>query len=45
MIYGSDDPVYYNILQVLNPRFNWVSTPVGVPIRYLDASVISQYLY
>lgn len=45
MIYGSDDGVFYNVLQVLNPRFNWMSTPVGVQLRYLDKSVITQYLY
>lgn len=45
MIYRSDDPVYYNILQTLNPRFNWVYTPAGVSLRYIDKNVITQYLY
>lgn len=44
-IYNSDSDNYINILKVLNPRVNWSSLKVGVTIKYLDPSVVTEELY
>lgn len=44
--YGSDLGYYRRILEVLNPRVNWLHLPVGVVIEYLPAEVVeSNRLY
>ena len=40
-LYGSDSSYYRRILQVLNPRVDWLSLPGGVSIVYLSPDVVS----
>lgn len=40
-LYGSDSSYYRRILQVLNPRVDWLSLPGGVSIVYLSPEVVS----
>lgn len=40
-LYGSDSSYYRRVLQVLNPRVDWLSLPGGVSIVYLSPDVVS----
>lgn len=40
-LYGSASSYYRRILQVLNPRVDWLSLPGGVSIVYLSPDVVS----
>jgi hypothetical protein len=40
-LYGSDSSYYRRVLQVLNPRVDWLSLPGGVSIVYLSPEVVS----
>nr|DAT13699.1 MAG TPA: hypothetical protein [Herelleviridae sp.] len=40
-LYGSDSSYYRRILQVLNPRVDWLSLPGGVSVVYLSPDVVS----
>lgn len=44
-IYNSDSAQYLRILEVLNPRVNWISVPGGTQIEYLDPTAITETLY
>lgn len=44
-VYESDDDQYLLILQVLNPRVNWVAIPAGTQIRFIDKSMLRKTLY
>lgn len=44
-IYNSDSDQYLRILEVLNPRVNWISVPGGTQIEYLDPTAITETLY
>lgn len=40
-LYGSDSSYYRRLLQVLNPRVDWLSLPGGVSVVYLSPDVVS----
>lgn len=44
-IYDSDGDKYLRILQVLNPRVNWIALPAGTQLSYIDKTVVSGILY
>lgn len=45
LIYNSDSETYSNVLRALNPVLNWSYLCSGQVLSYIDASVITSYLY
>lgn len=42
LVYGSDATLYRRILEVLNPRIDWLGLSIGTVVRYLPPSVVGQ---
>lgn len=41
-LYNSDNKIGYLVIKTLNCRLDWCSVEPGIPIYYLDMSVLSQ---